>query len=162
VTGSTTKTAGLLTGGGKTTSLTVLVDGGDDPVDAGITTDGGVAGVDKDDLVVLVGGILIDPVGVQDTEVTADTANLSLSNGAEGLLVLQLENSLVLGLTVNDTLSNLSLAATSADTDAVDDVSLLGLEAKTAGLLRASRANDAVNTGKLTVMFNKKQIAIYE
>jgi hypothetical protein len=148
---TTNETAGLLAGGSKTASLTVLVDGGDDPVDAGITADGGVRGVDKDYLVVLVGGILVDPVRVEDTEVTADATNLGLSDGAEGLLVLQLENTLGGGLTVNDTLLHLSLAATSANADAVDDVTLLALVAETTGLLGASGADDAVNTRKLTV-----------
>ena len=57
-------TTGLLAGGGKTASLTVLVHRVDDPVDTGVTADGLVLRVDENDLVVLVGGVLVDPVGV--------------------------------------------------------------------------------------------------
>lgn len=66
------------------------MDGVADPVDAGITADGLVLGVNEDDLEVLVGGVLIDPVGVQDTQVSAAAANTLLSGGTEGTLVLEL------------------------------------------------------------------------
>jgi hypothetical protein len=95
---TTVDTTGLLAGGGKTTSLTVLVHRVDDPVDAGITTDGLVLGVNEDDLVVLVGGVLVDPVGVQDAEVGAAAADTLLSSGLEGALVLELVDTLVGGL----------------------------------------------------------------
>jgi hypothetical protein len=95
---TTVDTTGLLAGGGKTTSLTVLVHRVDDPVDAGIATDGLVLGVNEDDLVVLVGGVLVDPVGVQDAEVGAAAADTLLSSGLEGALVLELVDTLVGGL----------------------------------------------------------------
>lgn len=69
-----------------------------DPVDAGITTDGLVLGIDKDDLVVLVGGVLVDPVGVQDAQVSSAAANTLLSGGLESTLVLELVNTVVGGL----------------------------------------------------------------
>lgn len=74
------------------------MDGGADPVDAGITTDSLVLGVDKDDLVVLVGGILVDPVGVQDAQVSSATANTLLGGGLESTLVLELVDTVVCGL----------------------------------------------------------------
>ena len=92
------ETTGLLAGGSETTSLAVLVDGGDDPVDAGILADGLVLGVDKDDLVVLVGRVLVDPVGVEDAQVGAAAADTLLSGGLEGALVLELVHTLVGGL----------------------------------------------------------------
>lgn len=95
---ATVDTTGLLAGGGKTTSLTVLVHRVDDPVDAGITADGLVLGVDEDDLVVLVGAVLVDPVGVEDAEVGAAAADTLLSSGLEGALVLELVDTLVGGL----------------------------------------------------------------
>lgn len=70
----------------------------DDPVDAGVAADRLVLGVDKDNLVVLVGGVLVDPVRVQDAQVGAAAANTLLSSGAEGALVLQLVDTLVGGL----------------------------------------------------------------
>jgi hypothetical protein len=74
------------------------VNGGADPVDAGITADGLVLGVDTDNLEVLVGGVLVDPVGVQDTQVSSAAANTLLSGGLESTLVLELVDSVVGGL----------------------------------------------------------------
>lgn len=92
------ETTGLLAGGGETTSLAVLVDGVDDPVDAGILADGLVLGVNEDDLEVLVGRVLVDPVGVEDAQVGASAADTLLGGGLQGALVLQLVNTLVGGL----------------------------------------------------------------
>lgn len=88
-----------LAGGGEAASLAVLVDGGDDPVDAGINADGLVLGVDKDNLVVLVGGVLVDPVRVEDAQVGAAAADTLLGGGLEGALVLELVDTHVGGLT---------------------------------------------------------------
>lgn len=92
------ETTGLLAGGGETTALAVLVDGVDDPVDAGVDADRLVLGVDEDDLVVLVRGILVDPVGVENAQVGAAAADTLLSGGLEGTLVLELVDTLVGGL----------------------------------------------------------------
>ena len=98
---ATAKTTALLAGGGETTGLAVLVDGGDDPVDAGIAADGLVLGVDKDDLVVLVGRVLVDPVRVENTQVGAAATDTLLSGALEGALVLELVDTLVGGLACN-------------------------------------------------------------
>lgn len=105
------ETAGALAGGGEATGFAVLVDGVDDPVDTGVLADGLVLGVDEDDLVVLVGRVLVDPVGVQDAEVSAAAANTLLSSRLEGALVLELVNTLVGGLAcrVGKCVSNLPL-----------------------------------------------------
>lgn len=92
------ETAGLLAGGGETAGLAVLVNGVDDPVDAGVDADGLVLGVDEDDLVVLVGGVLVDPVRVQDAQVGAAAADTLLGRGLQGALVLELVHTLVGGL----------------------------------------------------------------
>lgn len=92
------ETTGLLAGGSETTGLAVLVDGVDDPVDAGVLADGLVRGVDEDDLVVLVGRVLVDPVRVQDAQVGAAATDTLLGGGLEGALVLQLVDTLVGGL----------------------------------------------------------------
>ena len=69
-----------------------------DPVDTRITADGLVLRVDKDNLVVLVGRVLVDPVGVQDTQVSAATADTLLSSSSESTLVLELVDTHVGGL----------------------------------------------------------------
>ncbi len=99
---ATAKTTALLAGGGETTRLAVLVDGVGDPVDAGIATDGLVLGVDKDDLVVLVGRVLVDPVRVEDAQVGAAATDTLLSGALEGALVLELVDTLVGGLACSD------------------------------------------------------------
>jgi hypothetical protein len=93
------QTTALLAGGGEATALAVLVDGVDDPVDAGIAADSLVGGVDKNDFVVLVGRVLVDPVGVEDAQVGAAAADTLLSGGLEGALVLELVDTLVGGFT---------------------------------------------------------------
>jgi hypothetical protein len=95
---ATSKTTGLLAGGGETTRLAVLVDGLDDPVDTGIAADGLVLGVDEDDLVVLVGRVLVDPVRVEHAQVGASLSDTLLGGGLEGTLVLELVDTLVGGL----------------------------------------------------------------
>ncbi len=52
----------LLARSSEATRLAVLVDWLDDPVDARITTDGLMLRIDEDDLKVLVGRVLVDPV----------------------------------------------------------------------------------------------------
>lgn len=106
VTVTLVETARALAGGGEATGLAVLVDGVDDPVDAGIAADGLVLGVDKDNLVVLVGGVLVDPVGVEDAEVGAAAADTLLGGGLEGALVLELVHTLVGGLACRELLAN--------------------------------------------------------
>lgn len=70
--------ATALAGGGEATEFAVLVDCVADPVDLGITTDGVVVWIKHDHLEVLVGGILTDPVGVQDTETSNAASNTFL------------------------------------------------------------------------------------
>jgi hypothetical protein len=92
------ETARLLARGCETAALAVLVYGVDDPVDAGVHADGLVLGVDADDLIVLVGGVLVDPVRVENPKVGAATANTLLSRRSERALVLELVHTLVRGL----------------------------------------------------------------
>lgn len=124
-----------------------------DPVDAGITADGLVLGVNEDDLEVLVGGVLVDPVGVQDTQVGAAAANTLLSSSTQGTLVLELVDTLVGGLAVGGTLGDGALAATAADTDTVDDVALLGLVTETTSLVGAGGARSTVDGVKLAELY---------
>jgi hypothetical protein len=75
-----------------------LVNGLDDPVDAGITTDGLVLRIDEDDFEVLVGRILVDPVGVEDAKIGGTTTDTLFSSGSERSLVFELVHTLVGGL----------------------------------------------------------------
>ena len=62
----------------ETPKFSVLHDWLGDPVDLGVPPDGLVEGVDEDDLEVLVGRILADPVRAQDAESLKTSANTFL------------------------------------------------------------------------------------
>ena len=69
-----------------------------DPVDARVAADGLVLGIDQDHLVVLVGRVLVDPVRVEDAQVSAAAANTLLGSRLQGTLVLELVDTHVGGL----------------------------------------------------------------
>lgn len=73
----------------------MLVLGIADPLSAGVIADSRVVGINANDFVVLHGGILIDPVRVQDTEVAVTATNLFLSEGLQVSLEFQLTNTLM-------------------------------------------------------------------
>jgi hypothetical protein len=143
-------TTRLLTDSSKTTSFTTLVNRVGDPVNVSITTDGLVRGIDEDNFKVLVGSILVNPVRVQNTEVSTLTTDTFLSSGTERTLVLELRNTLVNGLTEGSTLGNRSLTATTTNTDTVDDETLLGLVTQTTSLIRTRRARSTMNDVQLS------------
>jgi hypothetical protein len=69
------------------------------------------------------------------------------------LLISSCRNDELERRTVCGTLRSRSLAATTADTDTVDDVSLLGLVTKTASLVGARRARGTVDDVQLTELY---------
>ena len=111
-----------------------------------------VARVNADDLVVLVNTVLVNPVRVQNTQITATTADTLLSNRAEPTLELEVVDTLADGLAVRRTLRDRLLAVATADTDAVDNVALLGLVAKAASFLGTGGARSAVDDVQLAVL----------
>lgn len=145
-------TSGLLTSSSKTSGLSVLVDWVDDPVDSWVSSDGVVRWVHQDNLVVLVGGVLVNPVRVQDSQVGSSSADSLLSGDSQRLLVLELSNTLVGWLTVSSTLWNRSLSATSSDSDTEDDETLLGLVAQSSGLVWSGRSRSSVDDVLLSVL----------
>lgn len=169
VLGTLAETTVALALGGEATGLAALVDGVGDPVDAGVAADGLVRRVDKDDLVVLVDTVLVDPVRVKPrsqletldrsqvglyahTEVAAAAADTLLGGALETTLVLEVVDTLADGLAVGGALGDRPLAVSAADTNAVDHVALLGLVAEAAGLVRARRARSAVDHRELAVL----------
>lgn len=116
-----------LASAGKPTELTMLVDRVADPVDARIATNSLVDRIDEDDFEVLVGTVLSNPVRVENTETTAFAANAFLGLRAKAALELELVDTHVGGLAHGGSLGHRSLAATTFDADAVDNVTLLGL-----------------------------------
>jgi len=145
------ETTTVATGTGDTAEFTMLHRRTGNPVDARVTADGLVHRVDEDDLEELVDSILVNPVRVKDAEGTALAADTLLSDGAEVASLLDATDTHALRLTVSDTLGKRALAATTADTNTVDDVTLLGLVAETASLIGAGRAGRTVDRGELAV-----------
>jgi len=144
------QTAGLLASSGETTLFTVLVHGVDDPVDPRISADSFVLGIDKNNLVILVCRILIDPVGVEDPQVGASATDPSFSGGLQGSLILELIDTLVGGLAVSSTLGSWPLAATPPDTDTVDNIALLGLVSQAASFIRTGGTGSTMDDVQLT------------
>jgi hypothetical protein len=89
------QTTRLLASSSETPGFAMLMNGVDDPADARITTDGLVLRVDEDNLEILVGGVLVDPVRVENTQVGAATSDTLLGSRLERSLVLELVHTLV-------------------------------------------------------------------
>ena len=75
--------------------ISYLVNGVHDPIDTAVAANGFVLRIDEDDLEVLVGGVLVDPVGVEHSQVGAAAADALFGGGFEGALVFQLVYALV-------------------------------------------------------------------
>ena len=73
-----------------------------------------------------------------------------------GLFLLELADTHVLWLTKNDTLADVSLAATTSYTGAVHNVALGSLVAETVGFFRAGRTGASVDGGKLSELPGNK------
>lgn len=141
------ETSVLSTGGGETSAFSVLVLGGGDPVDSSVSSDGLVVGVNEDDFVELEGSVLANPVGVENSKVSASSADSLLSDGSVGSVGLELVDTLVDGLSVDNTLGNGLLSTSSSDSDSVDNVALLGLVAELSCLVDSAGSVNLVDDG---------------
>ena len=146
------ETSVLLTGGGKSSKLSLVVLLIADPVDSGILSDGGVVWINADNLEEFVGGVLTNPVRVENSKVRALSTNLLLSNRSVGSGLLELSDTSMNWLTVDNTLMDGSLSSSSSDSNSVDDVSLLLLESEGSGLIQSGWSLDLVDNWKLSVL----------
>lgn len=144
-------TSGLSTCSSQASVFSVLVDWVTDPVVSSIVSDGIVGWVNKNDFVVLVGGVFIDPVRVQDSQVGCSSTDSFFSSDSKRLLVLQMVDTLVGWLTVSSTLWNRSLSVTSSDSDSVNDKTLLSLVTQLSSLLWSRWLGSSVNNILLSV-----------
>lgn len=110
-----------------------------------------MVGVNKDDFVELESTVLTYPVGVENSEVGASSSDSLLSDGSVGSGWLELVDTLVDWLTVNNTLANWSLSTSSSDSNSVDNVSLLGLVSELSGLIDSAWSVNLVDDGELSV-----------
>jgi hypothetical protein len=77
------------------TRFTVLVNRIDDPINARVTSNGLMLRVDQDDLKILICGILINPVRVEDSQICTATSHPLLSCRFQRPLVFKLIYTLV-------------------------------------------------------------------
>ena len=106
-----------------------------DPVDSSVSSDCLVEGVDEDYFEEFVSAILTYPVGVENSEVSASSANSLLSNSSVRSGGLELIDTLVDGLSVDNTLANWLLSSTSSNSDSVDHIPLLSLISELSSLV---------------------------
>merc|ERR1712128_389081 len=119
----------------------MLLDAGAHPVVFWVVADGVVLGVHQENLKVLEGGVLANPVRVEDAEGTAMTANTLLGNRLETTSELH-----------EDTLGHGLLATAATDADSVNNKTLGGLVAKTTGLLGASWLRGTVDRVQVAIL----------
>jgi len=139
------ETAVLFSDAGETASLPALVHRLGNPVDPWITANGFVIGVNEDDLVIFVDTILVNPIGVQDSQITTTPANTLFRDTPQSSLRLEVIHTLMDGFPIGGTLGDVLLAVTPADTDAVDNVPLLRFVSQPAGLVRTGWARSPVD-----------------
>ena len=111
-----------------------------------------MVGVNEDNFKELEGGILTNPVGVEDAKVGALSSNAHLSDGLVGLFLLELTDAVVDGLTENDTLADVSLTTTTSNASSVDNVTLGSLVTETVSLVWTGRTAASVDGGELSVL----------
>ena len=102
----------------------MLVHGVYDPVDAGVVSDRDVLGINKDDFIIFVCSVLVDPVRVKNSEIIAVSASSLLSNTSQVSDEFQLVNTLILWLAVHNALVVGPLAATTTNGATIDDITL--------------------------------------
>ena len=139
-------------GRGETSSLSMLMDGIADPVDSRIVSNRYVVRIDHDHLIVLESGILVDPVRVEYSEVHAGAARSLLGYRSQVAHEFKLVDTVILGLAEHYALVVRPLSATSAHSDAIDDVALLGLVSELVSLVSSSRFVDLLASLALSVL----------
>jgi len=110
-----------------------------------------VVGVNENYFVEFEGGILTNPVRVENTEIWALATNTVFSDTLVSLLFLDFTDTVVDGLTENNTFTDVSLAATTSDTGAVNDETLGSLVSKSVSLIGTGWTTASVDGWKLSV-----------
>ncbi len=141
-----------LTSGGNSSKFSMFLMGAGNPVNSGIITNGVVRRIGKDNLKVFVCSVLGNPVGVKNSQTSEGSADSFLSFRSKVSGRLELVDTDRSRLSGDDTLGNRSLSSSSSDADSVDDVALLGLVSKFAGLVRARGSVDSGDDWKLSVL----------
>jgi hypothetical protein len=83
----------------------VLMNGVDYPINAGVPSNSLVLRIDQDDLEVLVCGVLINPIGVEDSQICTTTSHPLLGGRLQRPLIFELIYTLVGGFSCDHDLS---------------------------------------------------------
>ena len=122
-----------------------------DPVKSWVVSNGVVVWVNEDDFVEFVSGVLGNPVRVEDSQSTESSSDSFFGDRAVVSLVLELGNSLTGWLTVNNTLGDWFLSATSSNSDSLNDDSLFSFVSQSSGFIWARWLWDSVDGWELSV-----------
>ena len=131
------KTSVSHTSRSETSDFSSIVFLGSDPVNSWVSSDSVVIWIDNDNLEEFRDGILSYPVGVEDSHVGASSTDLLFSDVSVRSGFLELSNTKMDWLTVNDTLVDCSLSSSSSDSNSVDNVSLLLFESESSSLVKS-------------------------
>ena len=142
----------MTTSSSQTTALTMLHYRTHNPVNLRIVTNGIVARIHKNHLIILVSSILVHPVAVQYTQVLAHTTHTTLSNRTKVTVVLQTNNTLVLGLSIHNTLRIRSFTSSTTNSNTIHNITLLRLHSQTTSLVGTGRMSHTADLGELTIL----------
>merc|ERR1719305_1448399 len=130
----------------------VLVDSFTNPLNDWVTSNGLVERINKNDFKKLVGGVLANPVRVEDSQGTTLSSSTFLCNALSGTLEFQLINTMSLWFTISATFRNWAFTSSTLDSHSVDNVSLFGTVSQTTSLVWTSGSRGPVNCRELSVL----------
>lgn len=134
------------------THLPVLVDWFGDPLGVRISSDSFMEWINEDNLKKFIRGIFTNPVGIQDSQSPTMAPSSLLSNGLKASGKFQLVNTMVDRLAISCTLRNWAFATTTADTNPVNNITLLSLVSQPPRFIRPGGAGSPVQRRELPVL----------
>jgi hypothetical protein len=99
-----------------------------------------VVRVDQYNFVILVDTVLVNPVRVQHTQISTSSTNSLFGNAPKPSLRFEMVDTLVHRFAICSTFGNMLFAVTPPDTNAVDNIALLGLVTQSTSLVGTGRA----------------------
>lgn len=130
----------------------VLVDWFGDPLGIRISSNSLMEWINEDHLKEFVCGIFANPVRIQNSQSPTVASSSFLGNRLKASSKLELVNTMMHRLAVGRALRNGAFAATTAHTNAIYDITLLGLVAQSARLIGPGGAGRPVERRELAVL----------
>lgn len=111
------QTAGSATCRRETSQFAMLHSRTSEPVELRIISDSNMTRIHQNNFIILMSRVLVNPIRVKYAKISASTPNALLSNRSLASRKLELSNTLMLGLSVLNTLLYRTLTTTTADTN---------------------------------------------